>query len=96
MNKLKIRLAIAALVIGVSGAFTFNSPAAHASSRQAMVWFTYNGAGLTNPANYTKVSGTPSCNSGSILCAIEGADNGTTHPSQATVDNPSARRNKVN
>jgi len=92
MKKTKFNLGILAVLLGVSTAFAFKSPAA-AKTKTADVWYQYNGNGQSNPNNYTKLAGDPACSGTSTLCAIQGPDNGL-HPSQATVNNPDATENK--
>ena len=92
MQKIKFNFGILAILLGLTAAFAFKAPAV-AKPRTADVWYVFNGGDDTKPANYTKISGTPSCNSGANLCAIEGADNGL-HPSQATVNMPDDTRNQ--
>lgn len=48
-------------------------------------WFDYNGPSqdredIENPANYTRHSGTPSCNSGSELCSLKAPNDGSDQP----------------
>jgi hypothetical protein len=92
MRKIKFNFGILAALIGLSAAFAFKAPAV-AKTKTADVWYLYNGGDQSNPVNYTKISGTPTCNSSTNLCAIEGPDNGL-HPTQTTVDSPDAERFK--
>lgn len=92
MVKTKFYLGMMAAMIGLTAAFAFKAPAV-AKTKTADVWYIYNGGSQSNPLNYTKISGTPSCNTTQDLCAIEGPDNGL-HPSQTTVDSPDAERFK--
>lgn len=48
-------------------------------------WFDYNGPSqdredIENPANYTRHSGTPGCNTGSELCSLKAPNDGSDQP----------------
>ncbi|MGN6639526.1 MAG: hypothetical protein ACTHJ8_11495 [Mucilaginibacter sp.] len=91
MKKIQLSFGMLAVLAGLTAAFAFKAPAP-VKNGTALVWYDFNGGDQSNPNNYTKISGTPSCNSDGALCAIEGEDTGTTHPSQATVDSPDDSR----
>ena len=80
--------------VGLSSAFI--SKKVITKEKVSNVWFLYNGTGDPSlPASYEMISGTPTCNGSGALCAIEGTEQGTTgQPTQATVDNPVATRDK--
>ena len=54
---------------------TENKPTKHKSKIKAKFttsWFTYNGSGsITDPANYTEVSGTPDCPGTASMCSVQ-------------------------
>lgn len=89
MKRLKINLALLAVLLGVTSSFAFKSSNVHKAHKQTEVWFMLTaGADPTKPASYTKISGDPPCPGTLHLCAIEGPDQGTSRPSQNTVDSP--------
>jgi len=92
MKRIKLSFGILAAMLGLTAAFAFKAPAV-AKTKTGDVWYQYNGGDQSSPSNYTKLSGTPTCNASANLCAIEGADNGL-HPSQATVNSPDDTRFK--
>ena len=85
----KINTGLIALLIGASAAFAFNAPAKKAPAKLAVQWFSYNGGGINNPANYSELPGLPGCDGSGTLCAIEAPEDGNTgKPTQAGVNNP--------
>jgi hypothetical protein len=92
MKNLKMNFAMLAMVLGITAAVGFKGTAKSVTAKPGTTWFSYNGAGSTNPLNYTKVSARPEdCNGTAALCAIQGDENGSTgHPTQGTVNAPTA------
>ena len=92
----KFNTGMIALLIGASTAFAFNAKTTKPAKTLAVQWFLYNGGGTSDPNNYIEVPGMPTCNSGSNLCAIQAAEDGTSgKPTQSGVDHPLAVRNKL-
>lgn len=91
MKRLRINATFLALLFGATTAFAFKAPAAGSTTKTGLAWYKFNGGDQSNPANYSRMSGTPTCNGSADLCAIQGNDDGT-HPSQATVNAPSDER----
>ncbi len=79
MKKITAVFAFVALLLGTAGAFATSAPF---NSRSMLIekWYFYNGGGESNPANYTLASGTPSCQLGSILCAVKTSTDGSGQP----------------
>jgi hypothetical protein len=72
MKKMNLSLSLVAVFLGIGLALTHSAPVKAAKAGVAVSWFTYNGAGsVTDPANYTQVSGTPDCPGTTIMCAIQ-------------------------
>lgn len=85
MKRIRVNAALLAMMLGATATFAFKAPAT--STKTALVWYKFNGGDQSNPANYSRMSSTPTCNGSAALCAIQGDDNGT-HPAQTTVDSP--------
>ena len=92
MKRIKINLAIFAVILATGAAFAFKAPST-VKHKTADVWYQFNGGSQSSPSNYTKLAGDPACNGSGALCAIQGPDNGT-HPTQATVNTPDDTRLK--
>ena len=91
MKRIKLNFALLAIIMGLSAAFAFKPAEAKKHARFTTSWFVYNGGGVSNPNNYSIVSSEPDCSGTGALCGIEGTENGTTgHPTQASVNNPTA------
>jgi len=74
MKSFKINVAVIAVVLGISAAFSFKAPAQQSNFSQ--FWYSYTGSGdPTDPANYVKDSGVPSCSGTANVCAIFATDN---------------------
>jgi len=74
MKSFKINAALFAVVLGLGAAFAFKAPEPKINYTQS--WFSYTGSGdPTDPANYVKDSGVPSCSGTANICAILAADN---------------------
>jgi len=72
MKKLNLSLSFVAVLLGVAFAFVNAFPAKAGNNRPLVSWFAYNGSGsVTDPANYTEISGDPSCTGTISMCAIE-------------------------
>jgi hypothetical protein len=73
MKKLKLSLSMFALLAGMGLAFTSASHAKTHATKFSTSWFTYSGTGsITDAANYTEVTGEPTCPSGSSsVCRIQ-------------------------
>ena len=95
MKRLKINFAMVAMLLGITAVFAFKAPESK-KAKDSDVWYVFDSTkgADTNPNAYTKIPGTPSCTTGSELCAILGPDSGGVHPSQPTVDSPDGERDK--
>lgn len=66
MKRIKINLAIVAMLFGVTAAFAFKAPAHQFTNP---TW-QYQGGAVTDPASYMEVSGNPTCGTSGNLCQI--------------------------
>lgn len=92
MKKIAAVFAFAALLLGTAGAFATSAPF-NSKSMLVEKWYFYNGGGESNPANYTLASGTPSCQLGSILCAVKTSTDASGQPIVPQTD-PAKRKLK--
>jgi hypothetical protein len=80
MKKLKISLSMFAIVLGL-GLSAFTAKPVKANAKFSTAWFVYNGSGnVDDPANYTEVSGTPSCPGSTSLCSINATVGSNSQP----------------
>lgn len=93
MKKIKLNLAMLAMLVAVTAAFAFKAPVKQVKTTD--VWYVYDSTkGLEDDPNaYTRFTGTPACTTGSELCAILAPDMGI-HPDQNGVDSPDGEKDK--
>ena len=71
-NKFMAIVAMFTIVLGVGAAIAMKAPEKAHKAKFATSWFTYNGSGsVTDPANYTEVSGDPSCPGSTNMCSVQ-------------------------
>jgi len=71
-NKFMAIVAMFTIVLGVGAAIAMKAPEKNNKKPLATSWFTYSGSGsITDPANYTEVSGTPDCPGTTSMCSIQ-------------------------
>lgn len=71
-NKLMAIVAMFVMMLGVGAAIAMKVPEKKSKAKFATSWFTYNGSGnVTDPANYTQVSGNPNCPGSTNMCSVQ-------------------------
>ena len=73
MKKITAVFAFVALMLGTIAAFATTPTVSHSKVMES--WFYYNGGGENDPAHYSPAGGVPSCQQGSVLCAIKTSTN---------------------
>lgn len=84
MKRIKLNLAIVALMLGSVAAFAFKSPQPKPFSNP---FWHYNGGNPDLPGSYTKVTGMPFCPGTTDLCAIEAPQQTGVTPAQPVISN---------
>lgn len=67
MQRIKLNVALLAFVLATTAVFAFKAPVKHFTNP----YWAYDGTGsVTDPSNYTELSGGPSCGVSGNICAI--------------------------
>jgi hypothetical protein len=89
MNRIKINLALVAMVLGCTMAVAFKAPV----KPDTDPFWAYDGSGsVTDPSNYVELPGGPMCHGTTNICAIEAPAQTGVSPAQPSIDSNLATR----
>ncbi|MFI5160447.1 MAG: hypothetical protein ACHQHN_04180 [Sphingobacteriales bacterium] len=85
MKRFKINMTIAALLLGCVAAFAFKAPQPKPFTNP---YWQYVPAmsGPTDPANYTKLPGSPVCSGSTVICAIQAPAQSAPHTNEPSIN----------